>query len=204
MGAHRPFLPEAPAHRCRQRSEPCIPPACLLGRAAQSEPSAPKEGRGEVNLVLILPRYDSPLQGVGQATLGVDLAVLMETEERLQPLLLSQCRPELEDDVHLIFVRIPSDVRCAGRNHDLLPGTNVALLTAHAEASGAREDLESLLHVGVNVFDRHAPAPLHDVVESQQFAVGVARCLEEDYARRRPGFRSYLLLWPWCSFPCLG
>src|SRR5215203_4830516 len=38
-------------------------------------------------------------------------------------------------------------------------------------------------YVGVNVFDGHASAPLHHVVDLQQFAVGGACCLEEAYAR---------------------
>jgi hypothetical protein len=131
-----------------------------MGQAAHRELFTPTAGRGEVDLILVFAVYDRPLQAVMQAVLEVDLAIFGEAEEGLEPRLDPQCRPQLGEHVHLLFARIPSHVRCASRNRDRLPGANVALLTAHAEASGAGEDLEALLLVGVNMLGCHASAPL--------------------------------------------
>src|SRR5436190_1754641 len=120
-------------------------------------------------------------QRVGHA-LPVRLAVGGEGEHRLEQRLELEGGPHLADERRLVVAGVPELVRRPRRNRQAPAGARDELLAADLETDGAAQDLEALLLARVDVGRGHEAVRLHEGLDDDGLAAGLARGLAKDDA----------------------
>ena len=133
-------------------------------------------------------------KGLGRPLLGLTLPSFWRPKRKGLKTLPPSSKPAgtYDDRVHgLIIVRIAPTRAVCQQEPRPSPSTSVALFDRACSCERCPR-IESLLYVGSERVRCTRPPHIHDVVDLQQFAVGIACCLEEAYAARRwAGFLSY-------------